>query len=242
MKEIIKVDPRSIKINLLSDYVLRKQDEGASLPPKISQSFEEAYGLFYQLAEPASLVENISYLRFKWIYSGEGENESRTPLDDLMAYDASYYVFAMTLGDRVSQSISDMFKEGKYLLGQLLDEVCSAGIEEFADFITNKYLQREIDLGKLRENDVMLRYSPGYCGWHISGQKILHKYLHSSDIGIRLTNNCYMEPIKSISGIMIGGRPRMHDFKNNYSFCGSCSTKTCRKRLAKIFLKRNASG
>ena len=234
MREIIKQDTRNIEIKIPSDYVLRKQNEGTIVLKKISQYLEKAYDLFYQFAEPASLVEDISYLRFKWLYSGEGKNEFRTPLDDIMVYDASYFIFAMTLGNRVSQLISDMFKNGKYLLGQLLDQVCSAGIEGLADNIANKYLQREIALGKLMNHDVMLRYSPGYCGWHITGQKILHQYIHSSDIGISLTENCYMLPIKSISGVMIGGIPEIHNFNNNYSFCRICRTRNCRERLALI--------
>ena len=65
----------------------------------------------------------------------------------------------------------------------------------------------------------MLRYSPGYCGWHITGQKMLHENLQSRDIGITLTEAFSMKPMKSMSGVIISFKPSIHDFNNNYPFC-----------------------
>ncbi len=192
----------------------------------------KAYELFTQLAAPECVLTEVGYPEFLDIYSGEGLNEPRSPLGEIMSEDFVYMLFAMTLGENASSQISDLFQNGNHLLGHFLDEICSIGIEVFADDITGECLAREVSKGTLYSEDIILRYSPGYCGWHITGQKILHQYLNSGEIGIRLTENYYMKPIKSISGVMIGSNPDMQYFKNNYSFCCNCLTKNCRKRLA----------
>jgi hypothetical protein len=232
MREIIKEDPKSIKIDIHKANAFQKQDEASVISAKVSHHLTKAYDLFYRMAAPVCIVKHVPYPQFQFIYSGQGKNEQRTPLSDIMSNKAVYFLFAMTLGPSVSQQISDLFKNGGYLSGHLFDLICSIGIETFADDITKRYFAREVSSGTLNDNDIMLRYSPGYCGWHITGQKILHEHLQSRDIGITLTDTFYMKPIKSISGVMIGCSPSVHDFDNNYPFCGSCRTKTCQKRLA----------
>lgn len=231
MREIIKEDPKKIKIDIQEIHAFRKRDKSSLIPETITRHVEKAYDLFCQFAVPVSIVTEVTYSQFQSIYSGDGLNEPRAPLNDIMTNNAVYLLFAMTLGADVSLYISDLFKKGEHLLGHLLDEICSIGIEVFADEITGMCFAGEVSRGTLNHNDIMLLYSPGYCGWHITGQKFLHKYLKSQDIGIRLTENCYMEPIKSISGVMIGCSTLSHYFNNNYPFCIDCRTKTCRQRL-----------
>jgi hypothetical protein len=231
MREIIKEDPKSIKIDIDETNIFQKKKEESVFSEKISYYLTKANALFCQMATPVAVVKAITYPHFQTIYLGQGRNEPRTPLNDIMSSEAVYFLFAMTLGHDVSKAISDLFGKGNYLLGHLFDLVCSTGIEAFADDIMKKLFAGEVSKGTLNDNDLMLRYSPGYCGWHITGQKMLLEYLQSSDIGIALTEAFYMKPIKSISGVIIGCNPSMHNFNNDYSFCGTCKTKTCRKRL-----------
>ena len=47
------------------------------------------------------------------------------------------------------------------------------------------------------------RYSPGYCGWHVSEQqKLFSLFPVASPCGIQLTDSSLMIPIKSVSGII----------------------------------------
>lgn len=47
------------------------------------------------------------------------------------------------------------------------------------------------------------RFSPGYCGWHVSEQKKLFPLFPSAEpCGIRLTDSSLMLPIKSVSGVI----------------------------------------
>ncbi|HUN53968.1 MAG TPA: vitamin B12 dependent-methionine synthase activation domain-containing protein [Smithella sp.] len=231
MRKIIKEDPKRIKIDIQKAYAFRKRDRFSLIPETTAFHVEKAYDLFCRFAAPASVVTEVTRSQFQSIYFGAECNDPGTPLTKMMTANAVYYLFAMTLGHDVSLYISDLFKNGEHLLGYLLDEICSIGIEEFADDISRKYFTSKVSRGTLNDNDVVLRYSPGYCGWNITDQKMLHEYLQSRDIGITLTDKCYMEPIKSISGVMIGGSQSMHNFYNNYSFCESCRTKACRERL-----------
>jgi hypothetical protein len=82
--------------------------------------------------------------------------------------------------------------------------------------------------------DVFLRYSPGYCGWDITGQRQLFQALRPEEIGITLRESCLMEPLKSISGVLVAARPEVHRFDNNYPFCSACTTQTCRSRITAI--------
>jgi hypothetical protein len=231
MREIIQEDPKRIKIGIDETNAFEKKKEVSIFSEKISYHLTKANDLFCQMAVPVAVVKDITYPEFQIIYSGQGKNEPRTPLNDIMTKESVYFLFALTLGPGVSTQISNLFSEGDYLLGHLFDLVCSTGIKAFADDIIKKYFAGEVSRGTLKDNDVMLRYSPGYCGWHITAQKRLHENLQSSDIGITLTEAFYMKPMKSISGVIIGCNPSKHDFNNNYPFCGNCRTKTCRKRL-----------
>ena len=72
------------------------------------------------------------------------------------------------------------------------------------------------------------RYSPGYCGWHVSEQqKLFPLFPIAAPGGIRLTDSSLMVPIKSVSGV-IGTGTNVR--KLEYT-CGLCTYENCyRKR------------
>jgi hypothetical protein len=43
-----------------------------------------------------------------------------------------------------------------------------------------------------------------------------------------------MDPLKSISGVIVAGRAEIHEFDNDYDFCAECGTRTCRERIDQI--------
>ena len=79
----------------------------------------------------------------------------------------------------------------------------------------------------------MLPYSPGYCGWHVSGQGRLFGALCPEEIGIRLNASFLMQPLKSVSGVLVAGAPEIHDFDDDFDFCAECTTRECRVRIAR---------
>ena len=71
------------------------------------------------------------------------------------------------------------------------------------------------------------RFSPGYCGWHVSEQQRLFSLFPTANpCGIRLTDSSLMIPIKSVSGIIgIGKNVRHLDYS-----CGLCDYSKCYKK------------
>ena len=63
------------------------------------------------------------------------------------------------------------------------------------------------------------RYSPGYCGWHVSEQhKLFSLFPEPYPCGIHLTDSSLMIPIKSVSGVIgLGSQVRKLE-----DTCGLC--------------------
>ena len=40
-----------------------------------------------------------------------------------------------------------------------------------------------------------------------------------------------MQPLKSVSGVIVAGPPEIHHFTNDYPFCTACTGKECRERI-----------
>jgi len=53
-------------------------------------------------------------------------------------------------------------------------------------------------------------------------------------VGISLTPTCLMEPLKSISGVIIAGAKEIFEFEDNFPFCDTCVDRSCRTRLATL--------
>ena len=114
-------------------------------------------------------------------------------------------------GDMVRVFIADA-------LGSVIAEKCADQME--------KALQESIDkLGWKHTN----RFSPGYCGWHVSQQQLLFPVFQGHTCGVKLTDSSLMVPIKSVSGIIgLGEKVRKLEYT-----CGLCDFKQCYKRKKK---------
>ena len=127
-----------------------------------------------------------------------------------VAYEA-YQQRLKEQGDMVRVFIADA-------LGSVIAEKCADQME--------KALQESIDkLGWKHTN----RFSPGYCGWHVSQQQLLFPLFQGHTCGVRLTDSSLMVPIKSVSGIIGLGKDVRH---LDYT-CGLCDFKQCYKRKKK---------
>lgn len=219
--------------------ILRNQGVPKDTEPeqRILKLAEQALNIFVELCQPVGVVMDVLIDEFDEIYHGEGQNEPETPVADIFPRAEQLALFALTVGSEVSDKISGLFEVNDFALASMLDAVASeatemAGIVTESDYLSNLYERKSI----LRENQV-LRYSPGYCGWHISGQKKLFEILEPEEIEITLNDSYLMQPMKSISGVMIVGPPEIHNFAISYKFCDTCETKECRDRIRQLFEK-----
>ncbi len=183
------------------------------------------------LAEPRGIFAEVDAREFAGIYEGAGDNEDPSPLLEIFARGDSIALFAVTVGAPLSDRIAALFDAGEPALGATLDAAASEGTELAGAHLDRLVLSEAREEGTANAATRVLRYSPGYCGWNITGQRALFAALGPEEIGIRLTESCLMEPLKSISGVMVMGPAEVHEFESDYRFCSDCRTKICRSRI-----------
>lgn len=75
-----------------------------------------------------------------------------------------------------------------------------------------------------------LSYSPGYCNWNITEQKLLFSLFPENPCGIILTDSSLMIPEKSVSGFFAMGEKLV---RQPYH-CQICKNKNCYKRREEL--------
>jgi hypothetical protein len=126
-------------------------------------------------------------------------------------------LFVLTLG-RGYEKIAETYR-GDSLLYYLTDVIASEYTEVIAHLVNRKIAEYASSLGLGSSN----RYSPGYCGWKLSGQKALFSFFPPIPCGIELTDSSLMKPVKSISGaVAIGRNIRFQKYD-----CGICKDEIC---------------
>jgi len=227
--------------------VLKAQDIPVVLPPsslpessvpassdKIQSLLSKALDCFNTCAQPVGWISEISLPEFTIIFEGNGKNEPEAPLGHIFPSAQSLALFALTMGAEVSLEIERLFKQNDYALGYMLDTVASLAAVRAVDACENDFLNQLKQTLRVSAETVVLSYSPGYCGWHISGQKKLFESLKPEQIGITLNDSFLMIPLKSATGILVAGKKEIHIFDDHFSFCQQCKNRSCRERIRKI--------
>ena len=241
MTGIIHLD--SIRVAPHQDVVLRTQGvpDGHRVSDLVKSLVEKAVFLYESLTEPQGIIAEISLSDFQEVFDGEGQNDLPAPLPDIVKKSEGLALFAATLGDPVSAKIQELFKENDPATACMLDGIASQRAETAATLLADAFLDSLLEKGKVESESRALAYSPGYCGWHITGQRKLFAFLEPEQIGISLNSSCLMSPIKSVSGVLVVGHPEIHDFENEFDFCFDCATWECRSRIASLLQIRPSS-
>jgi len=138
-------------------------------------------------------------------------------------------LFICTAGAGISEKSKELMAAGDLIEGYILDVIGSVTVEAAIDKIQDYFENELISTGYKMAN----RYSPGYCGWALSEQKRFFALFPENHCGIKLSDSCLMDPIKSVSGVIGFGR----NVKKTAYECQMCELETCiyRKiRLAKV--------
>ena len=144
-------------------------------------------------------------------------------------------LFAVTLGKATSDRIGELFEQNDFALGCMLDAAASAAADRSAAFVEQQFATALAQEGWNDSDGAALRYSPGYCGWNISGQRKLFDYLQPERIGLTLRPSYLMEPLKSVSGVVLAGPREMHEFDPSFPSCAACETSSCRDRIRALY-------
>lgn len=134
-----------------------------------------------------------------------------------------YVVFACTAGATYQMFQERLMKEGDMVRVYVADAIGSVIAERTADCMQEEVKRYVADMNYRHTN----RFSPGYCGWHVSEQGMLFSlFQQSNPCGIHITDSSLMLPIKSVSGVIgVGSEVRYLDYT-----CGLCDMKQCYKR------------
>lgn len=178
-------------------------------------------------AETQRLLDEVAvFLRPRFLYTVVSQLPAfqwGRIIDRQLQGSEAYALFVATSGTEYEAFQQRLLKEGDMVRVFVADALGSVIAEKTADRM-EETLQQSIDkLGWHRTN----RFSPGYCGWHVSQQQLLFPLFGVKEpCGIQLTDSSLMVPIKSVSGIIGLGRSVRY---LPYT-CGLCDFKNCYKR------------
>jgi hypothetical protein len=196
---------------------------------------KQAIAIYREFAIPIGIVMEISKKDFANIFVGEGKNDGESPVKPIYESSDELALFAVTIDENICAEISRLFKSNDFALGSMLDSAASEGTEMAAQIIENIYRKHLSKIGLMNQKNGTLRLSPGYCGWHIGAQRKLFQHLKPEDIGITLNDSFLMQPLKSISGVIILGQKEIYEFDDTFSFCRDCATHSCKERIKAVF-------
>ena len=234
MRQVVKLQTDTIVPSVAA--VLRAQGvpSEAAGGKRAGLLAQEAIACFKELAKPIGVMMSIDTERFASVYAGEGKNDSDTPLARIYPRSDKLALFAVTIGEEACVEISGLFDKNEPARGAALDAAASEATELAVQVVADLFCE------SVRQGDnpvslpAVMPFSPGYCGWHITGQKKLFEYLRPEDTGISLNESCLMQPLKSISGVLVAGERRIFDFEDDFGFCDDCVTRSCRDRIKRV--------
>lgn len=204
---------------------------GLPVEDRFLELAERARSEIRALGEPCGVRAELTREEFAQVYPGEGDNDLNIPLDEIVARADRLALFAVTLGPAVSDAVTTRFSDRDLAAGWMLDAAASLAADTAADVMAADFAaacRRE------NEKPVVLPYSPGYCGWAVSGQRRLFARLQPDEVGITLNASCVMQPLKSVSGVLVAGPVEAHLFDNDFDCCASCTTRECEARIARL--------
>lgn len=235
MNDTLSFTPNDVLPGPAAVLELQGIPAGREVSPKIAELCDAALDLFAATANPTGIMQEVDKGEFARVYEGDGRNDSSSPLGEMYRRADRLALFAVTLGPKVCGEIAARFKSNDLAVACMLDSVASVAADRLAEVV-----QRHVFAlvgGQIGSAARVLHYSPGYCGWHISGQRALFARLHPESIGITLNERFLMSPLKSVSGVVVVGPGEIHDFDATYACCGDCRTHGCRERIAALNLE-----
>jgi hypothetical protein len=202
-----------------------------ALPARITALLDSALEIFRELAEPRGILQDWPLSQFEALYDGNGMNSPEGPVPLIAPKSDALAIFAATMGESLITKSSELFAQGGAALGFMLDAVNSSGAERMGRAMCQRFIRLLPEELRNSRRLAGQYYSPGHCGWHISGQTKLFEALRPEEIGVSLNANWVMQPVKSISGFLIAGDLSIHRFKPAFSFCKECKEHKCVQRL-----------
>jgi hypothetical protein len=203
-------------------------ENGHGPSPSISSLIDEEIDEAYSLIQPSCFyrIMDISRIRRPRVTLLNGTTFSITSevLSWVLYPCKKAVIFVASIGQGLEERAKQVMDEGHLLKATLLDAIGSEATEKVACHLQ----ERVRELANLDEAEITLRYSPGYCDWNITQQRVLFQAMDSASIGVELTEECLMVPRKSVSGIIGLGWGEKRRLR--LSPCQFCTRQDCQNR------------
>ncbi len=158
------------------------------------------------------------------VETAAGLTEFHGAIGEFLGSSLSIAVFIATAGPQVECLASKLLREDDDLGAMVLNAV-GAERAEAAEAVVIRQLRELTGPAGLAPT---LPYSPGYCGMKLVEQRKLFSLLDTQWVGVTLTPDCLMQPIKSVSGLI--GLGLAADVVAFGSPCDRCELHNCNMR------------
>lgn len=137
--------------------------------------------------------------------------------------------FIATIDEGIEREVKKLMLAGKLSEAYILDSMGSVAVEG----MVAKFHERMEENYRGTGRSVTIRFSPGYCDWHISEQKQLFSLFDTDEVPVTLHRDSWlMGPRKSVSGIF-GILPYDNGgIAASYNPCTECAKAACIARRA----------
>jgi hypothetical protein len=131
-----------------------------------------------------------------------------------------------TIGPKLEARASQLSTNGKLQRAIVLDAIGSSSAESVADFVNEEINEKAKESGY----DYTHRFSPGYCIWDISDQRLFFDVLSAEKAGVRLNQSMMMIPRKSVTFAVNFGYKETMDMDLGKKNCERCDRMECKYR------------
>lgn len=212
------------EIDIDRQQVLQNIGYGTDYKPsaRIMSLIDEYVENAHNLIAPSYsyVIRDIKSVKGSRVFIGDSVVFKSNIIARLLEQCKKVAVFALTIGSHLEELVDHLAEHGVIVQAAVLHAIGSGATEKVADFVQDRISQ----LARSQGFCTSQRFSPGYCDWDVSQQKMLFRAMKGDYAGIHLTEECLMLPRKSISGIIgIGSGGNVE----NYNPCPTCDRESC---------------
>lgn len=158
------------------------------------------------------------------VRTASGVTEFKGAIGEYLGASQSVAAFIATAGPAIERRGSELLQSGDSLGAMVLNAVGAERAEAAEAEMIDQLREQALAFDLVPT----LPYSPGYCGMKLTEQQKLFSLFEGEDIGVSLTPECLMRPIKSVSGLIGLGHP--DEVLALGSPCDRCELENCNMR------------
>jgi hypothetical protein len=155
-----------------------------------------------ELAAPRAtylvLPVTVKSRRVLGVQTADGNTELRGAIGEFLEPAQFVAAFVATAGAGIENRASELLGQGETLPAMIVNAVGAERAEAAEAAVIAQLKAKAAPLGLA----TTLPYSPGYCGMKLTEQRKLFALFDGENLGVTLTDDYLMRPLKSISGLI----------------------------------------